>query len=322
MSDNKNKTAAHEREEERQKTELQKAEDVAYTINHAISCGLTDIAIQPYVGVWTINAIEKAADAGKFPSWLKWIQNLFEHPHNHDEEACTHKHHKHEHKHEHHKALKAPSFWKNVAHWTSAEFFGDVGAVPATVLVQRLAPGLMHDIRKAIEPIAEKGFRKGAHHASIAWAQKNGYGEGSAEQKAKENELYEYEMKHLPQAVMWNVFAWPTNVLLQRYVFKHPGHEHSLAGIAVGKTFGALVSNTALIGGRAVMPDVAHRWDVWNSENVIVPTTKVLGGVLGVDHETSERVAQRHAESEGKGWKHREETKRNQTAASTIISTS
>lgn len=294
---------------EREKTRMERAEDYAYTINHAISCGLTDIAVQPYVGVWAINGIEKAVDAGKFPSWLKWLQNIFERPHDHHDKHCDDPNHKHAH-HEA-KLLKAPSFWRNVMHWTSAEFFGDVGAVPATVLVQRFAPGLMNDIRKVVEPIASKGFREGAHHASLQWARKNGYAAGSEEQKAKENELYEYEMRHLPQAVMWNVFAWPTNVLLQRYVFKHPGHEHSLATIAVGKTFGALFSNTILIGGRAALPDVAHKWDQWNSEHVILPTTKVVGGVFGIDHETSERVAQRHAESEGRSsWKDRESAKR------------
>lgn len=309
MSETPKTTITTARALEDKKTSMERGEDVAYTINHAISCGLTDIAVQPYVGVWTINAIEKAADAGKFPSWMKWIQNLFEKPHDHDENCEIGPNGEHIHK-TPSKLLKSPSFLQNVLHWSSAEFFGDVGAVPATVMVQRMAPGFMEDIRKVVEPMARDGFRKGAHSASLVWAERNGFNVGSAEQVAKENELYEYEMKHLPQAVVWNMFAWPTNVLLQRYVFKEHGHEHSLATIAVGKTFGALFSNVALIGGRAALPDLAHKWDQWNSENIIVPTTKAVGGIFGVDHETSERISRQHAESEGHGWKKREDSKR------------
>ncbi|MFZ4125411.1 MAG: hypothetical protein ACOYJ2_05000 [Rickettsiales bacterium] len=285
MSDTKNKTAAQEREDERQKTQLQKAEDIAYTINHAISCGVTDLGIQPYIYAGVVN---------HFPSWLQWIKNLMEghdHPHHHDD------HHEPEQKPK--TKIKPPGFWKNVGHYLQAEIYGDVGAIPLTIAVQRIFPEFMEDIRKWIEPIAGKTFREGAEKASIKWAQRNGFFEGSEQQKAKAHELYEYEMSHLPQAVMWNAFAWPTNIVLQRYVFKDPHHSHGLAAITTAKTFGAIVSNGMLLTGRAVAPDLAHQWDQWNSKHIIAPVTKVIGSTIGIDHETVDKVAKKQEEMGG-----------------------
>lgn len=293
MSETKNKTVTQEREEERQKTQLQKAEDIAYTINHAISCGVTDLGIQPYIYAGVVN---------HFPSWLQWLKNLME-GHAHDHDHSHHKDHRHNGKIHHAPApeskVQPPGFWKNVVHYLQAEIYGDVGAIPLTIAVQRFAPGFMQDIRKFIEPIAGKAFREGAEKASIKWAERNGFFAGSDEQKAKANELYEYEMQHLPQAVMWNAFAWPTNIVLQRYVFKDPHHSHGLAAITTAKTFGAIFSNGVLLGGRAVAPDLAHQWDKWNSEHIIAPATKIIGGVIGIDRETVDKVAKKQEESGG-----------------------
>jgi hypothetical protein len=70
---------------EQRKTEQQRAEDIAYTINHSLYCTLTDFLNPP------INA---ATDG-----WLRWLMPGCGHDHSKD--GGNHHHHDHEHPHEH-----------------------------------------------------------------------------------------------------------------------------------------------------------------------------------------------------------------------------
>lgn len=259
---------------ERAKTEQQRAEDVAYTINHAISCGITDMFIQPYAGAW----IQTKAEKGTLPSWLRWVTHIFE---SHDE-------HDHAHGHEH-----GHGFWHNTKHWAVGEALGDIGAVPLTILVQRQLPQMMHGIRSLLEPVMGGMFRAGADRSAQAWALKNGLASDVQATKAKADEIYEHEVSHLPQALMWNVFSFPINIASQRMM----GNKAGLGTLVAGKTFGALVSNTMLIGGRAVVPEAAHRWDRWSSKHLIIPTSRIVGGMVGIDGKVMEKAASHDRDS-------------------------
>lgn len=314
------------RELEAEKTRQQRAEDIAYTINHAVSCGVTDIFVQPGISA----VVTTAHDDGHLPKWLHWITHIFEHDHDHDEPA---------------KKVEAAgakivgnvaeagekkavgklatelsehgsSFMHNVGHWFTGEIIGDVGAVPLTIGVQRFAPGMMQDMRTALEPLAKPMFMGGAKHSAREWGKKNGFSADSDEVKAKEATMYEHEISHLPQAVVWNFFSFPINIGAQYVMFhKQP---KDVPMMIVAKTFGAMFSNTALIGGRAAIPDSASKWDQWSGKNIVIPTTKAIGGLFGVDGETVERVAKKQAEAEGHGgWKEREEKKRAEPTTAT-----
>ena len=350
------------RELEAEKTRQQRAEDIAYTINHAVSCGVTDIFVQPGISA----LVTKADQDGKLPKWLTWTKNIFEeHDHGADGHKDGHGHgHDHDHphthihandcKHEHSaefnlggKAKKAASgfhceevpkvnvaslteelgktsaltdhghsFSENVVHWFTGEIIGDVGAVPLTIGVQRMFPNFMHSMRNTLEPIAKPMFMWGADRSAKDWAKHNGFAADASETIEKKQAMYEHEISHLPQALVWNCFSFPINLTAQFFMFdKKP---KDIPMMVVAKTFGAVFSNTALIGGRAVIPDSASQWDQWSGKNIVIPTTKAVGGLFGVDSETVDRVAKKQAEAEGhSGWKSREEKKRAEPTTAT-----
>ncbi len=264
---------------EAQKNDQQRAEDIAYTINHAISCGVTDLFIQPYAGAW----LQTASEKGTLPSWLRWTTKIVE---SHDDD------HGHDHGH---------GFWHNAKHWFVGEAAGDLGAVPLTIFMQRQFPGFMHGIRTMLEPVMGGMFKSGANRAANSWAQRHGLSADAPEAKEKAAQIYEHEMSHLPQALMWNVFSFPINIAAQRL----SGSKAGLGTMIAGKTFGAVVSNTMLIGGRAMVPEAAHSWDRWSSKHLIIPTANAVGGLLGIDKATMQKAAASHGEVEPSSWQQR-----------------
>jgi hypothetical protein len=262
---------------ERSKTRVQRGEDIAYTINHALSCGMTDIFIQPYVNA----GVNEAIDGGRVPRWLGWVKNIFEkHDHGHDQ----HDHHGHDH---HHAHDEKPTLHANARHWLFGEAIADTVAVPLTVMTQRLLPGFMDGIRRVLEPMAGWAFRAGAQRDALAWARKETMVPDAGQIKAHEDALYEYEIAHLPQAVMWNAFSIPINIGMQWAQGSHSKWYSLLAA----KTFGSLVSNGLLIGGRAFSPDTFHHIDQWNSKHIITPVARTVGGAFGYDKETMEQAS-------------------------------
>lgn len=284
-------TTLSPREIERSKDTKERASEWAYTMNHALSCGMTDVFIQPFASKWVSDAVHEK----RMPPGLRWLPNIFEkhdHAHGHDD------HHGHGHDDHHgHGHDHAPSLRNNLSHWVGGEIAGDVGAVPLTVLTQRFAPGLMSGIRHVIEPIFGSVFHRGAQRDAERWALKHGETDSNAIVN-KAQELYEYEMNHLPQAVVWNAYSIPINLASQRYVF----HSKLTWGeMLIGKTFGSLVSNLALIGGRAMMPGSFHKWDSFASDKVVVPITKGVGNIFGADTSRVDEIARKEREHEQHG---------------------
>jgi hypothetical protein len=266
-------------EREKVKTKEQRAEDVAYVINHAISCATTDTFIQPPIGAW----VQTSEENNTLPKWLSWVKNIFESHEHHGGDACNHPGHTHPHMHG-----AAPSrFRDNAMHWLRGEIIGDAGAAPLTIFVQRHAPNFMHGLRRLMEPVAGKMFHRGAERGARDWAISQGLNPDGPEAKAREKELYEHEMSHLSLAVVWNAFSVPINLAVQ----KLSGSKASLSVMAMGKVFGSLVSNTMLIGGRALTPDTFGKLDKFNSTHVVLPVTKVVGKAFGIDSSTVDKLA-------------------------------
>ncbi len=296
-------TALSARQAERGKDPMEKASEWAYTINHAVSCGTTDIFIQPYIGKWVTDAVHEH----RMPTGLRWLESIFEKHdhgpgHNHGPEkkhehgpGCGHDH-DHGHGHDHEPTLK-----NNAAHWFGGEFFGDVGAVPLTVMVQRFFPGMMHGIRRLLEPVAGGFFRRGAQRDAQRWATRQAQPVGDDAIVTKAQQLYEYEMDHLPQAVVWNAFSVPINVFAQ----KRMGSSLRWQEILLGKTFGSMVSNGLLIGGRAMAPNTFHRWDMFNSEKIVAPATRKISHLFGADDKTIDTVLEKQREHGHGAWQDR-----------------
>lgn len=242
------------------------AEDVAYVTNHAISCGITDTVIQPPIGAYVQSRIE----SNKIPKWFRWIKNIFE-----SHEA----HHDHPDPHS--------GFKGNAKHWFLGEAMGDIGAIPLTVLTQRYAPGFMNLIRRLSEPVLGGRFRSGAERNARSWAATHGFAENGEEAKAKAAELYEYELKHLPQAFVWNLFSIPINLFTQRAT----GNKASWGTLLTGKIFGSVISNGLLIGGRMLSPKTFGAIDKLN-EHVSLPVTNAVVKTLGMDGHSAEHAAE------------------------------
>ncbi|MFO0388134.1 MAG: hypothetical protein ACK502_00220 [Alphaproteobacteria bacterium] len=232
------------------------SEDIAYTINHAIACTVTDF-IDPFVGKWTQDYLGKKISIG------------CGHDHAHD----THHHHDHHHEHDHHEHVHA-----KLSHWWAGELAGDFGAVPITVAFQYYAPSVMKGIEHALEPVLGGFFKNGAKRSAGNWAIKHNIAVDSEEAKNYAQQLYLYEIGHLPQALLWTASSIVINLSTQRLMGSHAPISHMLAG----KAAGAGLSAALVVGARGVLPDTARSWDKFTSRNVFLPATKIVSGWFGV----------------------------------------
>ncbi len=307
------------REREQAKDKQQRAEDVAYTINHALSCGTTDVLLQPIIAAVFDKNIG-CADPSHADHNGKHHDG---HGHGHEHHGPGHEHHGpghehhgpgHEHHgpgHEHHgPAHKTPhpakpkltlkAFAHTAGHYLEGEVIGDVAAVPLTIGVQRFFPNFMHGIRKLTEPLFGWAFRAGANRTARHWAQEQGLANSAPEVKAHAEEIYQHEISHLPQAVVWNMFAYPIGAVAQ---LKRSGYDlDHLPRILKSKLVGALVSNSILIGGRMIAPGAAQKWDAAMGERVLLPVGKKVGKLFGVDEKTMELAANKGKRYQAAAW--------------------
>lgn len=240
---------------EKEKTAQQQAEDVAYTINHALSCGTTDIVLQPLI----------AAAIGINTGCDPHHKNQF-----HTKQKLTFK-----------------AFAHEAGHYLKGEIFGDFVAVPLTIAVQRLFPNFMNGIRKLTEPLLGWAFRSGANRTARHWARENGLAPDAPEVKAHALALYTHEIEHVPQAIVWNLFAYPIGAVGQ----KMGGHGRNYPEIFKSKLVGAIISNGILIGGRMVAPGAAQKWDTMMGSHVFLPASQALGKLFGVNAAAMEKAA-------------------------------
>jgi hypothetical protein len=278
---------ASARELEKAKTSQRRAEDVAYTINHALSCGTTDVLLQPLIAAAT------GLNVGCSDPSHREHHGHDHHGHDHHE----HKHHGHDHPPKKPK-LTLKTFAHVAGHYLKGEIIGDVVAVPLTIGVQRLFPNFMNGLRNLLEPLVGWAFRGGANRTARNWAQNQGLAADAPEVKSYAEEVYQHEMSHLPQAVVWNMFAYPIGAVVQ----KKTGHNSSYPEIFKSKAIGAVVSNGLLIGGRMMAPDLAQKWDAAMGERVLLPVGKKVGKLFGVDEKTMEHAANRGKRHEAATW--------------------
>lgn len=257
--------------DEQSKTEEERANDIAYTVNHALSCGMTDVALQPMI-------------AAAFGINVGCNHSDHDH-HGHDHHDHAHHHHDHPPK----AKLTLKSFASEAGHYFKGEIIGDFVAVPLTIAVQRLFPNFMHGLRNLLEPLFGWAFRLGANHTAHIWAKKQGLASDAPEVVAHADAIYEHEMSHLPQAAMWNMFAYPIGAVAQ----KIGGHGSSYAHIFKSKLVGAAVSNGLLIGGRMMAPGTAEQWDQFTGDKLFLPVTKTVGKLFGIDEKAMEKTTGR-----------------------------
>jgi hypothetical protein len=271
----------------------ERAEDVAYTINHALACTATDF-IDPYVGNVTQKFLGRRISIG------------CGHDHSHDHAShadghpCKHDHH-HHHGHEHSHA--APR--SHLKHWWIGEVVGDFGAVPITVAAQYMFPDAMRAVGSGMEMMLGGFFRMGAARATRAWAREHGVDSESQAYLNHFNATYRYEIDHLPQALLWTGSSIALNLGTQKLM----GNAAPLWHLAAGKATGASISAALVVATRGMMPDTAHAWDRFTSRNIFLPATKGIGSLIGIRKETVDRMAEKH-EALKTGWADRMDDKK------------
>ncbi len=264
--------------EEKAKTAQERAEDTAYTINHALSCGTTDVILQPAIAAaFGVNVGCNAHDHHEHPKHGKG-------GHTHAKPKLTFK-----------------TFAHEAGHYLKGEIIGDFAAVPLTIAVQRHFPGFMHGIRTLTEPVFGWAFRSGANRAARHWANERNLDPESPEVKAHAAQIYEHEIAHLPQAVVWNMFAYPIGAVGQ----KMGGHGRSYPEIFKSKLVGAAISNGLLIGGRMIAPGAAQRWDQMTGQRVFEPVATKAGALFGVDADTMARARHKQTSAAPGSWTNR-----------------
>lgn len=247
------------------------ASDLIYTLNHAIVCGTTDI-IDPFIGNWTEHKFGKR------------VSITF---HNHDDHDGGHGHEHHDH---HHKE----SAFGNLKEWIVGEAVGDVGAVPATLAMQYVAPSVMNGIRTLTEPVLGGLFWWASGRNARHWGYEHGFEPNSPEVQARREEIYEHEVSHLPHAFLWTGFAAAGNVMTQKLMTPHRYVSDMIKGKAAG-SIGTLVTVLAL---RTLAPKTVEKIDRFNSDNIAEPLTRRIGSWFGIDNETVSRVLEREREFE------------------------
>lgn len=158
-----------------------------------------------------------------------------------------------------------------------AEIAGDIGAVPVTIAVQRLFPGLMDGLSRMAEPVVGGLFHASAVREAKEWSRAHHNHEESEECSQRAEKIYRYEIRHLPQAMVWTVSSVGINVTAQCLL----GNRAPLMHILAGKVGGAALTAVLTTGGRGLFPHQAERWDRWISTHVLVPTAEIIGTLTG-----------------------------------------
>jgi hypothetical protein len=247
---------------ESDKTAEDHAEDIAYTINHALACTATD-ALEPYLDNWFQEKL-----GIRFPLGCG---------RDHDKEP----HHEHGAHCQHHES----NLWR----WYAGELIGDFGAIPITIAAQHYAPSFMNGVRHVIEPVLGPVFAMGAKWSARSWAKQNGFATDSKECREKQEQIYAHEVSHLPQALLWTASSITLNLCTQKLL----GNKAPLWQMGGAKALGATLNTALVVSGRAMAPQTARRWDRFTTRHVFLPATKTVGKIFGIDETTIDRMAEK-----------------------------
>lgn len=241
---------------------LAAAVDFAYTLNHAIVCTLTDPLTDVPVGV-AVQRMLGGTGTGHHGhvSWKDFTpKNIMSH-------------------------VKGTFTDKNsLLQWTAGEFSGDFGAVPVVVALRQLAPGSVDVLRNIFKPLATPLFKQSTARAARKEFKAQGLDVDSPECAARAKQLFDQEMEHLPNAVLWTAVSPTINILTQKFIlppkWRNP---EPISHIVAGKAIGSTVTSGLTLGLRGLSPEKAQKWDDKMSEKVALPVVNIVSGMFGVD---------------------------------------
>jgi hypothetical protein len=162
----------------------------------------------------------------------------------------------------------------NIGSHISAEFLGDIVAVPATIAIQRFLPEANNLIRNIVEPLFGGAYQSGAEREAKCWSEKNNIDINSNDFLDYKTQKYEYEMSKLPMQINWTITSLFSNVIAQKTLFHN---EESARDIAISLVGGVLATAIMQNVARVAFPQYLHNVDNFISDNVVAPATKIFG---------------------------------------------
>ena len=192
---------------------------------------------------------------------------------------------------------------KRLISYCKGEFIGDFGAIPVTMIEEKLCPDFVVGLRKVSEPLVGPVFKWGVERDSKSWAKKNNLDADALQVRERADKLYTYEMEHFPEAVLWTGNALALNTAYQMCVDKsHMPLPNKLLLHSTSVLTGVVVTAGVVVAARALMPDRMHRFEEWMTKNVTLPPMMVAGRTIGIDQNIMENAAQQHMEHSSGEW--------------------
>jgi hypothetical protein len=283
-----------------EKKRLEVAADFAYTLNHAIVCTLTDVVTDIPIGILVQNLLGKPE--GEALSWSdfrlskigKEMKDIFtgKHP-------------------------------EELVQWAAGEVGGDFGAVGVVTAINRFAPRAVDVIRKMAAPIASPIFKRSTSRAARKEFMAQGFDPNSPECTARAQEMFNVEMRHLPNALLWTVFSPIINLSVQKGLLKtiHRGdwdetgkirgkweNTSKLSHLALAKGIGATITSGLTLGIRNMSPKSMQKWDDKIASQVAGPIIERVSHLFGVDKEELKQHLDELHEKSKHGGLHPEKT--------------
>jgi hypothetical protein len=228
------------------------SENIAYTINHALACTTLDMLNTP-VAMASQKYLGRKITLSYCPS-------------------CANG----EHKKGYHASNDALSL--RARRWLFAELAGDWGAILPTIAMQRYAPTTMLHIGKGLTYLLGDVFLYGATRTAKRWAKEQGLSPDDPRVETYKNNLYNHEIKHLPQAAVWTT----TSTALTLGALRLQNDPYTFSSNATAKMIGASSSILGVLTARALMPKTVQSWDNWTNQNIFLPSTTWIGNKTGL----------------------------------------
>lgn len=245
-----------------EKIQEARIEDAAYMLNHAVACTITDV----------FEAEINTAFHNKFVFYLpKSIQPYLA---NFKVGCGCSGRHSIENHGDHNVGVNA-TYGKALA----AEFIADFGSVPLVLAAQRYAPGQMKKIQNAVEPWVGGVLHKRAEASAALWATNRGISLNSDAYHQQVDDIYDHEISHLPQAILWTGLSLGIHAVGQKAL----GINAPWLGVISAKLVSSAVIFGGVVGTRFTAPSAMRKLDQFTTKYFISPATIALGDAVGLD---------------------------------------
>lgn len=266
--------------EEHNKTEDEKLQDWAYLITHTLTCFITDAP-----SIWAMGWAQKhlpipgaepeasEPDSGDGNLLQKGWNDMF---------GAT-----------------------RLKEWAFGEGIGDLVAIPATVGVQRFAPGFMKSLEKPLESVFGGAYQQSAQKAADEWAEENDVAKGSQAHADYKQAHYNKEIHHLPQAAVWTAISMAAGIAAQKHLLPYLtngelGQEEGYLELAGYSLIGKTITGIAANGPRMLWPETTNKLEHGITEatehHITHPMTRLLGGNVERDRlEEARELEMAHA---------------------------